>query len=142
MYIFSYIFQERELYMYIQFSISLFIFQSGSTLGIYLWCIWLLIFRLAYLEIAVDIIWLRFDSINLQKLVPDLLGFVFLHLLLQPQNPFIIFYGIEMLTLWWPFKTTHILVKFPLFHCVFPVRLGAIIMENKVDGKSKKVCWR
>lgn len=34
------------------------------------------------------------------------------------------FRGVEMLTLWWPFKTTHILVKFPLFYCVFSCDVG------------------
>ena len=53
-----------------------------------------------------------------------------------------IFNGIEMRTLWWPFQTTHVLVRFPLLDNVSSVAWGTIILENKVISISQKMCWR
>lgn len=48
-------------------------------------------------------------------------------------------YGIQIWTLWWLFKITHILVWFPLFHCICPMTWGAIILGNKVVAIYKKL---
>lgn len=48
-------------------------------------------------------------------------------------------YGIQIWTLWWLFKITHILVWFPLFHCICPMTWGVIILGNKVVAIYKKL---
>lgn len=48
-------------------------------------------------------------------------------------------YEIQIWTLWWLFKITHILVWFPLFHCICPMTWGAIILGNKVVAIYKKL---
>lgn len=48
-------------------------------------------------------------------------------------------YGIQIWTLWWLFKITHILVWFSLFHCICPMTWGAIILGNKVVAIYKKL---
>ena len=52
-----------------------------------------------------------------------------------------IFYWIEMRTLWWPFQTTHVLVRFPMLDNVSSVAWGTIVLENKVISISQKMCW-
>ena len=49
-----------------------------------------------------------------------------------------IFNGIEIRTLWWPFQTTHVLVRFPLLDNVSSVAWGTIILENKVIPISRR----
>ena len=52
-----------------------------------------------------------------------------------------IFNGIEIRTLWWPFQTTQVLIRFPLLDNTSYVAWGTIILENKVISMSQKMCW-
>lgn len=42
----------------------------------------------------------------------------------------------------WPFKKTHILERFPLFHYICLVAWGVIILKNKIVRISTKMCLR
>ena len=67
------------------------------------------------------------------------------HLALLTASPSFLhkFDGIESRILWWPFQTTHVLVRFPLLDNVSSVSVAwySIILENKVIPKFKNMCW-
>lgn len=82
---------------------------------------------------------MKFDFILLTKHAPILKIMTSYILYWTSQDLSKMRYGIQIWTLWWLFKITHILVWFPLFHCICPMTWGAIILGNKVVAIYKKL---